>query len=108
MTALSSDSVTTARCFAGHRATKLIRATPDGGFAIEGYDAGWLFDFAERPVSGLSELANVLTEVAADPRRFVIRGEPLPGIDLGAAGGSSTRTRTARRRPSARCPGAGW
>ena len=40
MSALASDTVTIARCTAGHRATKLIRGTPDGGFTIEGYDAG--------------------------------------------------------------------
>jgi hypothetical protein len=79
VTPLASDAVTVARCTPCHRATKLIRATPDDGFEVEGYDCGWLFMFEQRPVAGLADLAGVLDDVSTDPRRFVLRGEPLAG-----------------------------
>jgi hypothetical protein len=75
------DAVTIARCTAGHRATKLILGTQGGGFTIEGYDAGKYLAAETQAVTGLGNLAAVLSKVAADPRSYVLRGEPLPNVD---------------------------
>ena len=74
-------TVTVLRCPWPHRATKLARRHPDGQVEILGYDAGWRFAVEEHDANGLAELADVLARIVADPRAFVIRAEPLPGID---------------------------
>ena len=64
---MSIDSITVARCTAGHRATKLIRGTQDGGFTIDGYDAGKYLAAETQTLSGLGDLAAVLNKAATDP-----------------------------------------
>jgi hypothetical protein len=81
MSAAEGDQITVLRCDPGRRATKRITAAPDGGLVIEGYDAGFLFAVAERPISGIRDLAAALDQVAQDPHALVVRAEPLPGID---------------------------
>jgi hypothetical protein len=74
-----ADTLTVLRCDFGRRATKLIRPGPE----VLGYDAGTWFRAARVPVGGLADLAHKLDRIAAHPRCFVIRGEPLPGTNLG-------------------------
>ena len=76
-----TDSVTILRCTRDHRATKLVRASAGGGVRIDGFDAGKFTAVTERQVAGITELARALDEVSLDPRCFVIRGEPLVGIN---------------------------
>ena len=79
---MSTDAITVALCTSGHCVTKRIRAAADPlGFTIEGYDAGKHFAVHELPVAGIHNLARTLNLVASDPRTFVLRGEPLPGVD---------------------------
>ena len=72
--------MTVLRCAPGRRATKLITGCPDGSASVDGYDTGKHFSVAEHPVASIHELAAVLTRLSQDGSRFVIRGEPLPGV----------------------------
>ena len=74
-------TVTILRCPWPHRATKLARRNPDGCVEMLGYAAGWRFAVEEHDAGGFADLAAVLDRIVADPRAFVMRAEPLPGID---------------------------
>ena len=81
MTPLATDSITIMRCARNRRATKLVTGLPDGSIRVDSYDAGKFAAVAERQVAGIADLALALDEVSLDPRCFVIRGEPLAGIN---------------------------
>lgn len=81
MTELATDTVTVMRCAGNRRATKLVTGLPDHSVRVDSYDAGRLAAVIERRVSGIGELAPALDEVSLDPRCYVIRGEPLEGIN---------------------------
>lgn len=74
------DRLTVLRCMQGRRAAKLVYAG-EAGPIVDGYDAGARFEVHELDVASLEELAARLDAVSLDHRAFVIRGEPLPGID---------------------------
>src|SRR6516165_5941838 len=62
-------------------ATKIIHA--DG--KVIGYDKAAQFQFAYREIDSLEDFEKlVLTWLATEPRRFIIRGQLLPGLDPGA------------------------
>lgn len=76
-----ADAITIMRCQSGGRATKLISKHEDGGIEIAGYDAGKHFKVGEIAVDSIHEIAAALDHTSRDPLAFVIRAEPLPGID---------------------------
>src|SRR5690242_7448127 len=75
------DTLTVLRCEPGRRAAKIIRRA-QAGVTIDGYDCGAWFQVARVPVGSLSELAETAESVSRDPLAFIIRGEPLEGVDL--------------------------
>ena len=75
------SAVTVLRTAPGLRATKLVRRNEIGEIQIDGYLAGKHFSVDEIAVGSVQEFAAVLDGISLDPRAFVIRGEPLPGID---------------------------
>ena len=75
------SSVTVLRCAHGRRATKRVTRDDDGQIRIEGYDAGLHFSVDEIAVAGARELGAVLDDTSRDPSAFIIRAEPLPGVD---------------------------
>jgi hypothetical protein len=81
MSGLAIDSVTILRCAPNRRATKLVTGLPDGSVRVDAYDAGKFAAVTKSRVAGIAELAQALDEVSLDPRCFVIRGEPLEGIN---------------------------
>lgn len=62
-----------------------------GNKAVEGYGNGKWFSAEEVPVNGIHELAELLTILATEPHKFVIRGQAIPGHDL-------TRVRRAKNK----------
>jgi hypothetical protein len=80
----SAGSVTILRCIGrGKSATKTWRLLAGAELPEKtDFDAGAWFR-AERPhLSNIVELSNLLTLLERDSGAFVIRGEPLPHIDL--------------------------
>jgi hypothetical protein len=76
----NGDALSVLRCAPGFRATKRVTYTKRGP-RIDGYDAGKHFAVGEVAVGGIHELAAALDVVSREPRAFVIRAEPLPGVD---------------------------
>ena len=46
------------------------------------FKAGHNFFVESLPVGNIRELSAVLTRLQSEPKRFVVRGEPMPGLDL--------------------------
>lgn len=74
---MSADTLTVLRCGPESRATKVIEDRK----VIRDYNCGQRFSVEEIPVDSFAEMAATLDRISRDPRRFVIRGRPLPGID---------------------------
>jgi hypothetical protein len=74
---MSGDILTVLRCGPESRATKVI----ENRTVVRDYNCGQRFSVEEIPVSSFDEMAGTLDRISRDPRRFVIRGRPLPGID---------------------------
>jgi hypothetical protein len=62
-------------------ATKGIRLGPTGEIKITGYGNGRKFLFRQHAISGIDQLSRLLTELEREKYSFVIRGEPIPGLD---------------------------
>lgn len=70
--------ITAMRCKGGgYRATKVIADRQ----IVADYDCGTFFSVVQIPVASFDEMAEALDHVSRDYRRFVVRGEPLPGIN---------------------------
>lgn len=80
-----TDHLTIMTCVDDHYATKVITAT-EAGPQISPYDNATYFSVRRVRVCGMDDLAGKLTRLSGCPRSFVIRGEPIEGVDL-----SSTR-----------------
>jgi len=65
----------------GPLATKQISRAEDGSWCIEPYGRAAHFAVSEIKVDGLASLGCALEAIACNPRAFVIRGQPLSGID---------------------------
>jgi hypothetical protein len=76
----AQDTITVLRTH-GPLATKKITRLASGEWQIEPYGKAAHFAVEEIAAAGLADLARTLARVARDPRAFVIRGRPLPGID---------------------------
>lgn len=74
--------LTVLRAVSGRLATKVIELRDDGTIWKRGFDAERYFAVRRVPLRGFRSLAITLTGLARDPRACVIRGEPLPGVDL--------------------------
>jgi hypothetical protein len=77
------DAVTVLRAVDGAVLTKRVRRTRDGELLTANYDRGFWFGVEEVQVGGLLDLGGLLARLEHDPKRCVIRGVPLPGIDRG-------------------------
>jgi hypothetical protein len=74
---MPADHVTVLECLQpGRRATKTI--TPDG---IRGYAAGAWFAASEAQVSGISDLAALLSQIEPTPTKLIIRAALIDGRD---------------------------
>jgi len=93
------DSLTVLRTIDGHVAAKTIRATT-AGIEIENFDAGAKFVPETVSVDGIHSLADVLTGLAADPTRLVIRGRLGPNRKPAKSDGAVFRRKTV--------PGSTW
>lgn len=71
-----SDIITIARAGEHRRATKVFT-----WYGAEPYRIGYKITSAERVCHNLRHLFDILTETAADPRAFVMRGVSADGID---------------------------
>lgn len=67
---------------AGTPVTKTLYADPDGMIRKLPAKIPALFSVTREHVETIDELAALLTCVSADPHKLVIRGEPIPGIDI--------------------------
>ena len=65
----------------GPLATKRFTAVPGGPPKEEGYSKAKHFSLEEIPVSGFDEMAAALTSMVNKPRTFMVRGQPIEGID---------------------------
>ena len=66
----------------GPRLAKLVGRDEAGALAVlSGYEDAATFRVAERFVPDLDALACLLEDLGPQPRRCIIRGAPLPGID---------------------------
>jgi hypothetical protein len=61
------------------------------------FKAGHNFFVESLPVGNIRELSAVLTRLQSEPKRFVVRGEPMPGLDL-------SKPVLRRKRPRANTP----
>jgi hypothetical protein len=82
-TQTSAGSVTILRCIGGNnRATKTwLFAGAEQPIKTD-FNAGKWFTAERRHLANVAELSNLLTVLERDPVAFVIRGEPLPDINL--------------------------
>jgi len=78
---MSADTLTVLRSVSGKHAAKRYRRRKDGTIANRSYDKEMFFSVEAIPVNDIYALADALERLAASPSAFVIRGEPLPGID---------------------------
>lgn len=74
--------MTLLRCTPGHSASKIWRVGPLGRPACQGFDAGWLFYVEQYAVNSIRDIASLLYAAQSTTDRFVIRGIPVPGLDL--------------------------
>ena len=65
----------------GPLATKTIRFRPAGPPEVENYGRAARFSFAVRPFCSFGEFANILKSLEQKPRSFIVRGEPIDGIN---------------------------
>lgn len=70
-------SITVLQCAPGHSASKVWRRA-----GLQGFDAGWLFAVEQYGVASIHDLAQVLLWAERTTDRLVIRGVPVPGLDL--------------------------
>jgi hypothetical protein len=80
--ARAGDELTVLHTHGSRMATKRISAGPDGEPVIQGYDEAAHFKVSVAPVGGITDLAGTIAELQHQPHAFVVRAEPLPGIDL--------------------------
>ena len=80
---MTFDLVTVLRTVDGARMTKKITRHQDGSFEIEPYDRGFEFAVEQVPVTSIIELGSLLAKLELDPSACVIRGSPMPSINLG-------------------------
>ena len=78
---MSADTLTVLRSVSGKHAAKRYRRRKDGTIANRSYDKEMFFSVEAIPVNDIYALADARERLAASPSAFVIRGEPLPGID---------------------------
>jgi putative DNA primase/helicase len=74
-------SLTVLRCKGRNRATKTIERTDQGWATYGSVSLGTTFWVSEVPVASFVELAAVLSSLTTEGLAFVVRGEPVPGID---------------------------
>ena len=75
-----ADLLTVLTSVDGHYATKVIEQTGDG-IVIRPYDNATWFSVRELPIDDMDHLAAELTRMTGKPASFVIRGEPIDGIN---------------------------
>lgn len=74
--------LTTAGVDAGKLATKRWRTSYSGGNVADNYSKASYFSVTKTPIYDLSNLDEELTRLQDAPWSFVIRGEPIEGIDM--------------------------
>lgn len=63
-------------------ASKRFTLTETGGVKTDSYGFGKYFEAEVVGLDGLDDLHALIVRLQADPRAFLIRGEPIPGRDL--------------------------
>ena len=80
---LPVELITVLRCNNSKRATKHWYQPPGAEKPIkEDFDAGTWFGAERYPVSDIHDLSRLLVWLERDPTAFIVRGEPLPDLDL--------------------------
>jgi Family of unknown function (DUF5906) len=79
--AVSTDTITVLFSTSGKFATKQYSRAKDGGIKNRSYGNETYFAVETGAIRDITHLAGVLERLADEPFRFVIRGEPLPGIN---------------------------
>lgn len=79
---VNSTTLTVLRSCTGKPLTKRLEAGADGSIVKVQADIPRYFIASRVAVEGFEGLARVLTWLAGESDRFVIRGEPAPGTDL--------------------------
>lgn len=79
---MNADTVTVLRAVDGAILTKRIQRDLDDGLLVAAYDRGFSFAVTELPIAGLVDLGRLLARIEGDPHACVVRGTPLPGVDL--------------------------
>jgi len=77
----AADTLTVLRSVSGKHAAKTFTRKRDGKIANRSYGKEMFFSVEAIPVAGIDTLADALERLTGEPSAFVIRGEPLPGID---------------------------
>jgi hypothetical protein len=77
-----SGNVTVLICERDKRATKTIKRADNGELFAEPFDAGWLFWVRIEECADISGLSQLLSSLENNSRAMIIRGEPLPEVDL--------------------------
>ena len=92
------DYVTVLRCETDeHRATKLFVADLQGRVTKHDYAAGHLLRVELHPVSGIEDVCDLVAQIEADPRAFLIRAAPRPDVTLSWRNGAYVVDRLLRR-----------
>lgn len=81
-TRIDLDALTILRAHNGRRLTKTFSVATNGQVHKADYDSATWFAVEARPVGSIHELHRELLQLEADPHACVIRGAPLPGINL--------------------------
>lgn len=74
--------MTLLRCLPGHSASKVWQRHDDGHLELKGFDSGFLFYIEQYPVRNVREMFNLLYAAQSTRDRLLIRGIPVPGLDL--------------------------
>jgi hypothetical protein len=78
---MSSDRLTVLTSINKTHAGKRFRFNPKTGITNRNFSAGKYFSVEIVEADGIVSLAGILERIAAGRTSFVIRGEPLPGVD---------------------------
>jgi hypothetical protein len=78
----SSGNVTVLICERDKSATKTIKLEEDGELYAEDFDAGAWFRVRIEQCEDIFEFSRLLSSLEDDSQAMIIRGEPLPQIDL--------------------------
>ena len=79
---MSCDSLTVLTSVNRRLASKTFSRGKDGKIKNRSYRSGKYFSVTSIEITGISEFARALEELSRNPHAFVVRGAPLPGIDL--------------------------